>query len=372
MWFLFGLVTLTLAVIGSYWLRRQYGWVGEMVTIVDAEGRTHQYQWQESKHKGKPASFRISVPTPAGYQFRLLQEGWLQRFAANLGVGAEQTTGDSAFDQAFFIDSDDQRVGQALRRSPAARRALLDLRNQLPSLGGTLVRVNVFRGRLWIEVSSRQGIPDPTMRHGIVTQLKLFDDALREQEIGRSAVRDPFLLRAILFLSLSTGLAIFGLIALLRLESARLDLDSGKLWLLAVGTGVVLCLALAFAALKTLQQSSRAYRVLAELLTIGLLGSVLTSHALLFEFNREFDSSAPTVYAGLRADVRSETYRCGKHGRRTCTRHTLSLSDEGPPEIRKLRISSDRARQLRSAATVRVEVKPGALGARWISNIVPE
>ncbi|AVP98309.1 hypothetical protein C7S18_14390 [Ahniella affigens] len=372
MWFLFGVVTLTLAVIGSFWLRRQSGWVGESVAVVDAEGRTHEYQWQESKHKGKPVGFRIGVLTPAAYQFRLLQEGWLQRFGASLGIGAEQTVGDSAFDQAFFIDSDDPRVGQALRRSIAARRALLDLRNQMPGLGGVLVRVTAFRGRLWIDVSSRQAIPDATTRHAIVMQLLQFDDALREQEVGSAAVRDPFLFRAILFLALSTGLAIFGLVGLARLGSARMDLDSGSLWLQAVGAGIVLCLGLSFAALKTLQQSSRAYRVLAELLTIGLFGSILSSHALIFEFNRDFDSGVPTVYAGLKAHVRSETYKCGKHRRSTCTRHILKLDGDCPPEIRELRISSNLASQLRVASTVQVEVKPGALGGRWISEIRPE
>lgn len=371
MWFLFGLVTLSLVVLGSFWLRRASGWIGESVTIVDPRGQTRQYQWLESKSKGKPTGYCIGVDTVQGYQFRLIEEGLLHRRAKEFGIGVEQSVGDSIFDQTFFIDSDDQRVGLALRRSPEVRRALLELRQQVQQQG-RFTRIQAFRGRLWIEVASTDGIPDPSVRHGIASTLILLDEALRQQDVGGTRMRDPFLFRAMLFLSLSTGLAIFGLLSLTRLSAARLDLDSGYLWWLSLVVGSVLAFALAFAALKVLQQSSRAYRVLVELLTIGLAGAILSSHGLIFEFNRDFDSGVPTLYRGLQAKVQSHTYRCGKNGRNTCTRHTLHLDGERPSELAELRIASDMAARLRSASEVRVEIKPGALGGRWIRAIVPE
>ncbi|MBK8286891.1 MAG: hypothetical protein IPK97_19630 [Ahniella sp.] len=156
-----------------------------------------------------------------------------------------------------------------------------------------------------------------------------------------------------------------------RLSAARLDLDSGALWIGSAVGGILLCVGGSVLAMRWLRASSRSHRVLAELLTIGLIGSVLSVHGLAAELNREFDSGPPAVFADVPAQAYKETYRCGKRGRRTCTRYEIKFHGDWPGAGREMRIDLGLYNQLERAAQVDIEVMPGALGCRWIRSIVP-
>ncbi|MBK8286889.1 MAG: hypothetical protein IPK97_19620 [Ahniella sp.] len=367
MWFLFGVVTLSLMVWVSFHIRRSGSWVGVQRRYESPDGAARTYMHAEQTHKGAKTGFQIGINVPVGFDFELRTESGFDQWGKSLGIGAEQSVGDSKFDAEVFIDSDDQRVGAALRQSREARTAVLYLFRMCREQDGKLKRIRAFKGRLWIDVNDKTGLPPWVIADKFSEALHALAEALTKESRSLARVSDPFRIKALLILGMSTGLAIFGLIGLFRARGSWLDLDTESMWVWTSMVGVMLCLVGAVLALRWLRASSRAHYVLAELLTVGMAGSILSVHALAAEFNRDFDLSAPTVYEGQPARVFSENYRCGKGGRSTCTRYDIVIEGTWPAAGREFSINEDTYHRLKRYQRVDVFLKPGLLGGRWIS-----
>ncbi len=369
MWFLFGVVTLSLMMWATFKLRRTSSWTGEQCQYKTAEGNSRWYTFKEQSHKGTKIGYRIGIPAQLGFEFQLRTETGLDATGKSFGITAEQSAGDSRFDAEVFIDSDDLRVGAALRRSQEARNAVLSLFRICGAQQASLNRVQAYRGRLWVDVKDKNGMPTRGVANDIANALYTLNEALAAEAKGLHRTPDPFLRRAMLILAVSTGLAIFGLVALFRLPASRLDLDTGFLWTVSAAVGILLCLAGSVLALKWLRASSRSFRVLVELLTVGMMGSILSVHAFAAEINREFDFGQPTLFDDVPARAYSETYRCGKRGRRTCTRYQIAFEGAWPGAGRELQIDLGLYNRLERTSLVDIEMMPGAVGCRWIRSI---
>ncbi|MBK8286890.1 MAG: hypothetical protein IPK97_19625 [Ahniella sp.] len=186
-------------------MRRTSNWSGEQRGYTSAEGTKRWYRFDEQSHKGKKLGYRLGISAQIGFEFQLRAETGFDRQAQSFGIGAEQTVGDSRFDAEVFIDSDDQRVGAALRRSPEARDAVLSLFRICRERGGTLNRVQAYRGRLWIHVKDASGLPTSNVANELSDALYTLNEALATQASGLHKAPDPFLRRAMLILAVSTG-----------------------------------------------------------------------------------------------------------------------------------------------------------------------
>src|SRR4051812_33998616 len=103
MWFLFGFITLAAACISSLVWRRKVSWHGtQKQTSVGA------YELGLKTYKGKVRTARVGVACGEGFSFTLTPEDALDRFAKAIDLTEECQTGDSAFDAAIYVVSDDR------------------------------------------------------------------------------------------------------------------------------------------------------------------------------------------------------------------------------------------------------------------------
>jgi hypothetical protein len=379
MWFLLGLVALTLSVVLSYWLRVQSRWSGEAFVVRRIGGEQQApaiaAQYLVHRHKGDYTGCKIGISGTIGarkpVEFHLRRENWFDRFGKRLGVTREQGLGNRELDQQLFLDSDDQRVGTMFQQSEPARLALAHVLSVDPA---RVTGIYAHAGRFWIDLNGSGEEPDEKLRSEIAAALDALLVALQKSyaDVGvkRSAgADDAFLWRASMILAISTGSLIFGVIALSRIKFVAEQLDPYQLWIYGLIVGVVLTIACFVFAWRSLHASARAHVVLFEIATLGLIGFCLTSKALLTEINMEFDRRAPSVLMLDRPQATHTTYRCGKRGRRICDRYTLAVPPEHFQGRSIIKIDEAMHARLHLQRAAIMKIKPGALGVKWIESI---
>lgn len=339
MWFLFGLVTLALTIGASLMLRGRARWKG--VSHTTAIGRQPFELLDEHAHKKRPIT-RIAVEAPAGFSFCVRDETRWDRWWRAVGVNVERRVHEVQFDTAIYFESDDDRVVAALRKSAPLQQAIRNLRGMLLAEGARSVRWVAGEGRLWIEVHGKLMIRAEGVE-SIVGCLHQWAAAL---SAGGKGTRDPFVRRAIVVLSISTGFGVLAAFTLLRVSRAATDvLDPWALFRASLLLGVPLALGFIYAAMRWMRNSARAHRVLTELVLIGLPGIVIGMFALVRDANVALDWTAPRWEMVENTHTVHSTWRCGRRNHKTCHSYSLHL----PPD-------SDRAHLLPAKIMIRGEV----------------
>lgn len=373
MWVLIGVVVFGIVLAIAWFVRQFAGSPPKTVRHgVTADGTRLSFRADADTSKNRNIGYRIGITALAGFSFTLRREVAFDRFGKSLGVAAEQQTGDADFDATFFIDSNDQRIGRALRHSPEARAAAEAVRAMADAFGGKFERIRAAGGQFWLTVTGSAPLPSDDDLVRIAEALKTIADAVsvRMADPSGGVPRDPFRRRAIAVVTLSSGLLVFGILGLLRMPAARLDLDAGHLWWWSSIIGLMATLAIGLVVMRWLHASSRAHWVLLEWLTIGLGGMILSLHAFAIEVNRDFDREPASVIGPFEARVTREEYRCGKRRRRTCTRYEFHPPADAIPGVHDaLRIDSMTYYRLQRSAWFTVRIRPGLLGCRWIESI---
>ncbi|MCE3004965.1 MAG: hypothetical protein LW860_20060 [Xanthomonadaceae bacterium] len=370
MWFLFGLVTLVLAVVAALKLRARSAWrgIGDSVTV---DGQSLRYEHGTRVHKNRVHARLWGVTAPPGYDFRLHPEGWLDRLGRSLGVNAERSVGDRDFDEAIFIESDDERLVAALRGAPALRARILDLQRQLMIAGFSNCTWQAAGGRLWLEASG-EADPLPELTAGIVATLDALVRALPATNASSRLRGDPFVRRALLLLALNVGFVVLAIATLLRVMPGRTDLlEPWSLFSAMLVPGLVLGGAYLVVAARWLRNSARAHRVLAEILVLGVPAIVVGGYGLAREANITFDTSAPGWRVVEQASTSHRTYRCGRRNRRTCHEYVLRLPSgiDGEGQPRGLDLDRATFDRLPVQGPVAIDVRPGALGFAWVADV---
>jgi hypothetical protein len=227
-------------------------------------------------------------------------------------------------------------------------------------------QVLLFEKRLWLDASDNE-LPSGESLRDLVTNLSTIVRCLTQAKY-LSSEADPFVRPATIALAISMGSAIFGALALIRLPSAPQLLAPHSMGWSAATIGSALAIGFCLLCWRMLHSSARAHRVLAELLIVGGFGAVTSTHALMRDFNSDFDQQVAVTHTIDSVRVTEESYRCGKRNRSICYRHFVALPNNtlGLSRIKLNRYEYDR---LRSVDRVSVDVKPGALGWPWIEDV---
>lgn len=375
MWLSIGSVLLVLSIGIAWWIRGR-GAVppSNAQTVSTPSGAPIRCWADETRTKKKVTGYRVGVSIAGAFDIVIRPETRFDRWARSMGIVAEQTTMDAAFDETFFIDSNDLRVGRALRHDRDAREAIVQIDAHCRTYGCSMLAIRARRAKLWVEIKDPTGLPGPDALGRLAAALSVVAGALvgRVMDAAGEGPRDRFRPRAVAVVGLSTGLLAFGLLALTRWPSVRLDLDPARLWWLSIGIGTIATLVGMLLILRWLASSTRAHWVLLEWATIGFAGVVLTLHAFAMEANREFDDAPAEIVGPIDGRMTEETYKCGKHRNRTCTRY---LFDPAPGAIagihEALRIDHRLYSMNRGHTRFVVHIKPGRLACRWIQSIEP-
>jgi len=363
MWFVFGVLTPIAFVAHAGWERFIARWRGEPVQAGALNGDYKRYT-----NKGSLVRLRIGVPCHDDFHFSLRPERRFDRLCKWLRIAVERTVGDAAFDQRFYLLTDDGAFCDYLARNAGLRAALQQLDGQIARSGYALVEARCYRGRLWTEVAVKKGaIDEKELARSLLPVLSEcsahLDRIARPQAHTR---RDPFIWKAIALLMLSTGLAVNGGMHMLRIGFGDLPflLDPAQALSAAAGITAVLLPGLLAAAVVLLGRSARTHMVLLELLTVGAFGIFSTSFTLLRDANIEWDGSPARSQP---SQVLHKEIKTGKG-----TTYYLHVADwRRPGRERSIRVGGRTYDQYEVGQTIRFMQKPGHFGWPWIESIAP-
>jgi hypothetical protein len=366
MWFYFGFLTLASFIGYSLYERLYSRWRGEN---VGTGNQSCYFRLLTSKHKALGAY--IGVDAPTGYRLAFKPERWTDRLSKWAGLSIECQTRDPGFDERIYIVSDDARLCALLRHDARVRadiQRLFDTANHTPCI---VKQIRCGAGRLWIHYKAKKGFSHDAAiklaRRAAPTLNALASRLAEKTPAVGSRLRDPFVWRAIALLATSTGLAINGLVQLLRLTltDVPFTVDSIGLWQMSLLVGATIVTALVFLAILLIGYSSRAHLVIAELLLIGSFGAVMTSFAELRDANMELDAKPATVIETRALDKRVS------RNRRSTTYFVTVPDWIDAAGRREIAVSGSFYDRINVGQTVKVTQKPGYFGFRWVMDFAP-
>lgn len=376
MWLVLGVITLIGSLLVGWKLRREAAWKGN----TDTHG---EFAFTRTSKKGRqPNDWRFGIPVKDLPEFRLKPQSLFDATFQKLRISNEVQTGDAAFDRTVYVVSDLPVVRTALQRDPELRRRLVALFQSFQQCGYRVREVRLARDRLWVRASSRQDF-DRSMLKQVRQWLEQVAERLPPAHGGQRF--DPYFFKAAAVLTLSTGLAISGVLMLFGLSGAYPPFvaGSGGLWAASISATVPLLAALVFASLMLLGRSARTHLILVELLLVGGLGVWSWTFVGLHEANWRLDTSAPrpvelTMVSKAHWTTKSTT-RSGKgRRRRTTTTHhyelrfdrPLSLADGDSPTgaPHRLRVNQSEYLSASEGSAWQFVLRRGRLGWPWIES----
>lgn len=365
MWFAFGLITLAVCTAWLIRYRWNVRWTGDRTRHRDIS-----YLHRFLHGKDRVIGLQVGFAVPEGFRFELKRETWVDRFFKWAGLSVEKQFGRLGFDRLVYVASNDEHLINRIADSPALRAAAMQL-FLVDTQGCRLRGVFCAHGHLWADIRvgrvfGRDGDVDRMNRCAtrVLPHLKVIADALSLKDVSASAPgsRDRYLFRAVLLLSISSALAINGLVFLFRalVIDDRFTMDVWELWLQACLLGAVVVGLLLLANICLLGRSARAHLVLLELLLVGSFGAVTTAAAELRDANIEWDRAAPVLLEPVIVDKSISRSRKGG------TSYYLHVPDwYGQKGTRRIKVSSGFFNRAQVGQALQVEQYPGRYGFRW-------
>jgi len=365
MWFLFGFITLIVFSASALYYRYYSRWKGEELLL---NGRP--YQVKVEKHKGKITGFKVGIDGVSEYDVLLKPENVVDRFFKRFGISTELQTGCHDFDDDVYVACDSSDIHKILTRDADVRSVVLGLLRKASQETCQVKRIRNRNGRLWIELDANnkvypQGIADQ-FAEGLF-QLKAALESFRQPH---NRVRDPFVLKAVLILAISTGLAINGGVHLFRQKMEyfpHLADYMAVVWgALPYALFVLICLVTLV--IYLLRGSSRAHLVLVEVLLVGFLGAWATSYTELVDLNTEMDVSVPVLHQTTVASTHIERRRTSKS--RTTTHYFVEMTNV--PEGRvpsEFEVSKCFYQSVSRGDDIVLTIRDGYLGYPWFESL---
>lgn len=365
MWFLLGFVSLSVCIAYQIRYRWNLRWAGERTAI-------RGIPCLEKTLRGKHGAIGLQVGfiVPEVFRFELKRETWVDRFFKWVGLSVEKQFGQAGFDRLVYVASNDEhlinRVADSLELRTAAQRLFL-----VETHGCRIRRVHCAHGSLWVDIRrgtlfSRKDDDTRLSRCAaeLIAHLKVMARELNASmpTVTAAPERDRFLFRAVILLSLSSGLAINGLIFLFRawVLDDRFTMDVWALWIFACYAGATVVGVLLLANLWLLGRSARAHLVLLELLLVGSFGAITSSAAELRDANMEWDQGMPVL---LEPPI---THKSVSRSRRGGTSYYLHVPDwYGNQGSRRIKVSSGFYSRAQVGQPLEIEQYPGYFGIRW-------
>lgn len=364
MWFLFGFITTLMFALYYGYKRFNARWRGERGRIGAVE-----YEYAPEHRKDVLVGFKIGIEAYGDYDFALRRETWFDRWCKRVGIASEHQVGSDEFDREIYVISDDPQFCQVLSSKSEMRDHVMLLFRSGASKFCELKEIRYNQEKLWLDYKVKDGFRRETIQkfaEEYSPRLVLMAAELVKagQEVKKQR-RDPFLIKSILLLSISSGMLINGFLQFMRINLSELPLtlEVGELIGHAIGLGLVIVALLIVATIYLLGRSSRTHLVLLEIILAGSLGAFVTSAAELRDLNMELDrgEAAHHVVKAL-----------GKHiskGRKS-TSYYLHVEDWTGRE-RSLRLSVGSGLYGRVAVGDAIEIveKPGYFGYRWMEKM---
>lgn len=380
MWFLFGFLTLLIAITSSYLLRQSASW--------KPDRREQGYEYKCVKIKRRIAAFLFGVSGVQDFNFTIRLESKYDRFFKKLKISNEIQTGDIEFDNLVYILSDNSLLHKKLTQSENFRNAVKKIFQSGLENGYTVNKLECRHGRLWIGCAIKNPV-ETFHLDGFVAKRLLPHFFCIVKELNQIKTRDhkpwldPFVFKSLVVLGISSGLAVNAFIQLSRiwfsdfpwLDDLPFVVNFTPLVFHSVLAGIIIILLLIIFTFWWLKNSSRTHIVLIELLAIGLLGEIGTAFCALRDANMEWQQESPEI---LSVELKShysqtKTHRSRTGSRYKSTNYYLLLNDWNCKcdNTYKIEVSYEHYHELSGYQYLDVIQHSGALGYAWVSDIKP-
>lgn len=296
MWFVFGLITLILAVIYNFYRKSSGSWKGKQRRFRDIE-----FVQKISTHKGHIRYILVGIDgVPKDLSFSFKKESIFDRICKKVGLSHEFQTGNSEFDNLIYLVSDSNSLNIMLKYNQIIINITPKLFNSVQKHHCSITSLVCLNGRIWVKIKPKRKFENSAI--GIVSNevapyLDKISSSLITSTVKRSrAWTDPFVIKAAMILALSSGLAINGGIQLGRIWFIEIPfiVDIMPLVLDSLAIGLLLTFIAIILTLFTLRRSARTHLVLVELLIVGLFGITSTMFAFMRDYNIDMDLANPT------------------------------------------------------------------------------
>ncbi len=372
MWFVFGFISLIGFVAYSLHQRVTAKWIG---TKAYARRKLYEYKIIVRRanldEKPEAIGLRIGVTAPTGYDFSLKPEKWRDWFSKRIGFSVEYQTGDSEFDKAIYILSNDARIHSMLSQNIELRADILRVFRIVAPHSAILKEVRCSGGRIWVHYKVKNDLirsKVPELAEQLVPALhRLAADLGRATLASTPRLYDRFVLRAAVILAISTGLVLNGATHLARLWFMPIPftVDNSTLILWSLYCGATLLILLVLAVVMFLGRSARAHVVLFEVLLVGSIGAVMTSFVELRDLNMEWDQQPASHYEVTAVDKRISK-------RRRSTSYYVTISGwPNKNDTTKIRVSSSLYYRTDRGEKMELIQKPGFLRVPWVAALTP-
>ena len=364
MWFFFGIITALAFVIGSLIWRLKVTWKGETIKTNEIE-----FEFNIIKNKYFPNELYIGTKGIDDIRFKLKAETWYDRLFKLIGVSKEYQTNHPDFDDLVYIASDDSNIHSIISRHPDVSAAILGIFNHPVTPGIKVKEINNYAGKIWIEYKIPREFTDVgilSFAEHPVSNLKSITDTFTGKISQPTArFKDPFVLKAIVILAISSGLAINGLVQFLRLGVVKnsLTVDSSLIWEDAFWIGIAVAIALVAVTLAILKRSSRTHLVVLEICFVGTMGAILTAYVNLHDVNIDFDNSRPEIFE---TKILAKKINRNRRGRTSYSITTYDWNME--KDKQKFRVSSNFFNRVDVGDRLVVRQRSGYLNYRWVEK----
>jgi hypothetical protein len=331
------------------------------------DGRPYGVKINYSKRRGRAAqisSIEIDIPLSTDFIFKLTPEKKVDALAKLFGIAQEVQTGDTQFDEAVYVASDQPELHRILRSRPNFRAAVCKLLSagydSIVSRGEVLK----LRNRFLFE-------PNPDHLNAaflIADELQAANYQMRLQE------RDPFIIRALIVECLVWSIAAYALSSLVDFVVWVRYIEPAQLVMPGILATVAAFCILMLLNILIMKGSSRAHRVLVEAAVVLVFSLPVLGFLGVSDINIGLDASEPVALSMEVQDkeVIERRRRIGYRGSRTRRAYQLTFAPVGntsgisPPT--KIQVTREEYNRAYIGGAVHLSIRRGWLGFPWIEK----
>lgn len=364
MWFIFGFITLISFSIYFGYKRLNASWKGR-------PGRFEgiPYQYRIVTHKKRITAVFVGIYGVPELDFSFKKETFVDRLFKFLGLSVEHQIGCQEFDKAVYIVSDNTRLHTLISSSSAIKESALGIFRLAEKFNCQTKEIRCQSGRLWVRFKTLRGFEESclsSMYPDVVPRLMAFAAELKQiPPVSSVGWKDPFVIKAAIILAISTGLAMNGMVHLIRLgwTNVPFTVDTRQLWMDSMYWGVVVVAILVAGTLFLLGRTARTHLVLIELIFVGFLGATSTAFSELRDINMELDESTAENY-----EVKVTGKRVSRS--RRSTNYYIYVVDWNNEKPRKsIKVSRWFYNSVPEKSYLLVKQKQGYLQYRWVESL---
>jgi|GEM_PF-3209824 len=337
--------------------------------FTEAEAEGVRYHYSLYAVESNPPVLTVHLLSLCGYDFTLRPERPLTRWLRRWRLLHECQSGDEAFDEAVFVESDDEALCRCFREKPRLRESVLAIWREAEAAGFASKFLRQFDGRMVLTLEGRQKADASTEVKGkalagrCAVWMRRLADGLPDRGPANSYTYRESSSRAVAVVTLLFAILLFnGAIKLFlelpalfyvpRLEEA--DAFVGP----AIAVTLLAVAAYALFAFFYFRKSARLAQALWLGVSLGAVGIFLTALTGLKEADVYLDTSS--------RQVRLEKVLDKKVIRGRSVRYKLRLQSLG-----EVKVPSGLYRRFTVGEQVCVVVRKGYLGVAWIEAILP-